>query len=752
MRAVLWHQGETDNVLNTSAGEYAAKLRSLIDFSRAHTGGKNIAWVIARVSLQQSTTVQSVIDGQNAVINPGGNIFGGPFTDGIQNPRPDGVHFQGEGHRQHAQSWFEALLNNGFFDSSQPQLPPPPPAIAVVCNSANSLTFNVQGGFSAHGWADAQGNPVNSSASITGSSGSTFWPRVTDGTGNTLLAQPVGVPASTLPAPPGITAEGPTTVCVGASARLASNGRFDDLWSNGAVSRSITPNQPGNYTVKTRGGYGCYSEASQPVAVGNFPAPPPAPQITASGPTTFCPENNVTLTASEGLNYEWSTGSKSRTVSVNQAGLFSVKIIDANGCSSVHSSPTEVKLFSTPAAPIITASGKTTFCEGGDVSLTASTALVYQWSNGATTPSVNTRASGRFTLTIKDANGCVSPTSAETAVLVNALPPKPSITPDGSTTVCDGTTVRLTAANPPALPATFLWNSGARTRDVPVTRTGTFRLTITDANGCTAKDSSDALVVTVNPNPAKPSIVAAGPTTFCADKSVVLTATPEAAYRWSNGATAAAIVTNTTGRFTVRVLNQYNCISVSSDEVTTRSNPLPAAPRISAGGVTEFCQGDSVRLFSDSFLETGWNLTADRTKCTQAVKTGNFFATVTDANGCVSPPSNSIFVDARPLPSTPVIERVGAYTVEATGNVAGDDYNWQLGGQPISFRTQAIKVVSEGEYTVRTRLEYQVSAPVNRLVCFSKPSPGFKFTFEPGDSGLSVYPNPSQGQVTIETK
>ncbi|MCY7351521.1 MAG: T9SS type A sorting domain-containing protein, partial [Cytophagaceae bacterium] len=180
------------------------------------------------------------------------------------------------------------------------------------------------------------------------------------------------------------------------------------------------------------------------------------------------------------------------------------------------------------------------------------------------------------------------------------------------------------------------------------------------------------------------------------------------------------------------------------------SNPLPAAPRISAGGVTEFCQGDSVQLCSDSFLETGWNLTADRTKRTQAVKTGNFFATVT--NGCVSPPSNSIFVDTRPLPSTPVIERVGAYTLEATGNVAGDDYNWQLGGQPISFRTQAIKVVSEGEYTVKTRLEYQVSAPVNRLACFSKPSPGFKFTFEPGDSGLSVYPNPSQGQVTIETK
>ncbi|MBC7893171.1 MAG: T9SS type A sorting domain-containing protein [Sphingobacteriaceae bacterium] len=753
LRAVLWHQGESDNQMATSAGTYANTLRDLISHARNQTGGKRLAWVVARATyLNTRGNWQPVIDGQNSVINPGDNVFGGPFTDNIQTPRPDGVHFSGDGHRQHAQSWFDALANSNFFNDSQPQSPSPPPAIGVNCNGANSLSFNLPGGFNSYSWNNAGNGQVGSGNSITGNSGATFYPLVKDGFGNTFWGQPVSIPSTTLAAAPSINAESALTVCVGGNARLSSTGRDDDLWSNGAVARTITPTQPGSYTVRTRGVYGCYSDPSGAVSFNNFPPPPPLPSVSASGPTQFCPENNVTLSASSGAGYEWSNGSREQRITTNQAGAFSVKVFDGNGCASPSSSPVEIRLFATPSTPVISTNTDPTFCEGGEVTLTASAGSVYQWSNGSTVPSVNTRVSGKFSLTVKDGNGCQSPRSDEKVVTVNALPPKPTLSANGPTTVCDGTTVLLTAADPPVLPAVFQWNNGSRDRAVPVTRTGAFRLLITDGNGCTSKDSSDLQRVTVNPNPPQPSITASGPTTFCADQSVTFSATTDVAYRWSTGATTRAISSNVTNRYTVQVINQYDCLSVPSAEVSTKVNPLPPAPRIAAEGFTTFCDGDSVRLRSDSPLKTTWNLTTDVIPLTMARKTGAFFAKVTDANGCVSPASNAIAVEAKTLPSTPVIERAGAYTLEATGVVAGDDYAWQRDGADLDPRTQVIKAGREGSYGVRSRLTYTVPAPVNRLTCFSKPSAAFRLAFEPGDTGLSVYPNPSQGLLTLETR
>jgi hypothetical protein len=977
VRAVLWHQGESDTQLGTTADAYAGMLRQVIGFSRNHSG-KHVPWMVARVSLTEKTrTSPAVISGQSNVVNPGDQVFGGPFTDNVQNPRPDGVHFSDEGHVQHAQAWFDALVNSEFFNASQPQAPTPPPALAVTCNGANSLTFSLPGGFGSYAWRDGSGNTVSGGTSATGNSGATFWPLVKDGTGNAHWVQPASVPSSTLAAAPSVRAESALTVCPGTPARLTSSGRDDDLWSNGSVGRTITPTQPGSYTVRTRGVYGCYSEPSAAVSFNNF-ATPATPTVTASGPTTFCPENNVTLSAPDAAGYRWSNGSTSRTLTTNQPGAFSVKITDNNGCQSASSALVQVQHLPTPPAPSITASGSTTFCEGGEVTLQSSAASTYLWSNGATTPSVSSRTSGRFSLTvkdgngcfsprspevavvvnalpskpritaqgsttfcdgenvvltasepaaqpatyrwndetggrdltvtrsgrfrltvtdangcsspeasdelavtvnplppaprisaggpttfcpesnvtltstegvgyrwsngstsrnttlnregsytarisdangcfsppsnsievrlyatppapnispsgpttfceggevtlqsspaseyrwnngstsasvnakasgnfsliIKDGNGCLSPASATTTVVVNALPPKPVLSTNGPTTVCDGTTVVLSASEPPAQPATYRWSNKASSREIAVTSTGTFRLTVTDANGCTARDSSDALRVTVNPNPPKPVITASGPTTFCADQSVQFTAPADAAYRWSNGALTRSISINTTGRFSVQVINQFNCPSVASEVVSTNVNPLPPAPRIAAQGLTEFCNGDSVHLVSDNlFLKTTWNLTSDATSQTYAKRSGAYFAKVTDANGCVSPPSNAVGVDVKALPSTPVIARVGTYTLEATGVIEGDDYAWQRDGQALPTRTPFIKAGQEGQYGVRTRLTYAV--PGRQLTCFSKPSGLFQLRLEPGDSGLSVFPNPSAGPLTVETR
>ncbi|HOS48099.1 MAG TPA: hypothetical protein PLG57_05655 [Bacteroidia bacterium] len=73
----------------------------------------------------------------------------------------------------------------------------------------------------------------------------------------------------------------------------------------------------------------------------------------------------------------------------------------------------DIKLVSV-SPPTITASGPTTFCTGGSVTLTASAGSTYLWSNGATTQSIVATNSGSYTVTV---DGVVS---APTVVTVNS--------------------------------------------------------------------------------------------------------------------------------------------------------------------------------------------------------------------------------------------------------------------------------------------------------------------------------------------
>ena len=67
----------------------------------------------------------------------------------------------------------------------------------------------------------------------------------------------------------------------------------------------------------------------------------------------------------------------------------------------------------------------------------------------------------------------------------------------------------------------YLWSTGETTSSIDVDATGSYSVTITDVNGCT--DISNAVDVTVNPIPVA-TITPDGPTEFCEDGSVLLTA------------------------------------------------------------------------------------------------------------------------------------------------------------------------------------------------------------------------------------
>ena len=125
------------------------------------------------------------------------------------------------------------------------------------------------------------------------------------------------------------------------------------------------------------------------------------------------------LTASAASSYLWSNGATTQSITVTISGNYSVVVMNASGCSSA-SAPITVTVNPNPIATV-SLSGSPTFCQGGNVVLTASAASSYLWSNGATTQSITVTTSGNYSVVVMNANGC-STASAPITVTVNPNP------------------------------------------------------------------------------------------------------------------------------------------------------------------------------------------------------------------------------------------------------------------------------------------------------------------------------------------
>jgi hypothetical protein len=492
-------------------------------------------------------------------------------------------------------------------------------------------------------------NGVTSQAITVSQSGS-YTLSIFNGTCS-ATSSPVTVTVNNTPSTPTISASGPTTFCSGGLVTLTSSSATGNTWSNGATTQAITVSQSGSYTVTVANG-NC-SATSSPIVV-TVNAAPSTPTISAGGSTTFCSGGSVTLISSSASGNTWSNGETTQSITVTQSGNYTVS--NTNGSCTATSNPLSVSVNTFPATPTISASGSTTFCQGGSVTLTSSSASGNTWSNGATTQAVTISQSGNYTVTV--ANGNCSATSSPIAVTVNAAPSTPTIFASGPTTFCSGESVTLTSSSASG----NTWSNGATTQAITVSQSGNYTVSLSNGT-CTA--TSSALTVTVNTVPATPTISAGGSTTFCSGGSVTLTSSSALGNTWSNGATTQAITVSQSGNYTVTVANG-NC-SATSSPIAVSVNAAPSTPTISASGPTTFCSGGSVTLTSSSANGNTWSNGATTQSITVS-NNGNYSVTITGLNGC-SVASTALSVNVNQSPPIPVITASGPTTFCQGGSV-----------------------------------------------------------------------------------
>ena len=300
MRAVLWQQGENDNlldqnndVLKYTQDEYRNAMQTLVDKTRSDTR-RYPAWVLARssrIGFRDNTCVSGCkgnadcekacpfvysnntkfTNAQTAVINTfNNNVYAGPFTDVIQPNRPDGIHFSGQGLLQLAQAWYESM-SPVFFASSIPLLPQAQPTATVNCGPTNTnIAVTLPTGYQSYEWRD---NQTGRTRTLT--QPGQYQAKLKDGSGNTYISPLIEVAGPIQPAVPtvslaqqssSVVAATQQQVCADSVLALVVN-TPQALWSNGSTQTTLKVATAGTYSVQAVNTYGCKSASSPGISL-----------------------------------------------------------------------------------------------------------------------------------------------------------------------------------------------------------------------------------------------------------------------------------------------------------------------------------------------------------------------------------------------------------------------------------------------------------------------------------------------------
>ncbi|OAV43115.1 hypothetical protein A3850_000775 [Lewinella sp. 4G2] len=302
--------------------------------------------------------------------------------------------------------------------------------------------------------------------------------------------------------------------------------------------------------------------------------------------------------------YVWSTGEATPTITVSPTEPTTYAVtVTAEQCEL------EVDLTITPTeTPGIDGEAFLCSSDGESVELTAVGEGPFNWSNGASGPSITVYPTETTSYTVSNGTGACN-TSEPFEVTVQPISLDLSASTNGQ---CVGEPVTLTAAGGSST-ATYQWSTGEATPSITFnpTTSATYSVTLTEGT-CTLTD--EILVE------AFPTAVALGEDrTICGGELLSLTPTGPGPFTWSTGEIADFIlVTPSVTTTYTATATQGNC-SVS-DEITI--NVLPDAA-VTAPADRTICSGEFIILeatgtgpFTWSDGQTGATITVSPSETT----------------------------------------------------------------------------------------------------------------------------------------
>ncbi len=313
--------------------------------------------------------------------------------------------------------------------------------------------------------------------------------------------------------------------------------------------------------------------------------------------------------------------------------------------------------------------------------------ITYNWTpTGGTGPTATGLAAGSYTCTVTDANGCIQPFP----VVVGLTPGGTAAISSFANVTCNGAsngtaTVSVAGAFTPAL--TYLWSPSGGTAATTTGRPpGTYTVTVTDANGCTA--TATQVITQPTPltvNPTFINVACFGGSTGTA------TATPGGGtgpytYLWMPGAfTTPSISSLSVGTYTVTVTDSKGCTVTGTATITQ-----PPALVIASVPVNANCglaNGSATVSGTGGFAPYTWAWSNGQTgSSATGLLAGTYTVVITDLNLCTASAPVTIGTIAGPTASIVTSTNVSCFggntgnaTIGITGGTPPFTYLWSNG-------------------------------------------------------------------------
>jgi hypothetical protein len=436
-------------------------------------------------------------------------------------------------------------------------------------------------------------------------------------------------------------------------------------WNDGSSAQTLLATTSGQYYIVGTSQFFCQTRDTINIT---FKTPV---VLNASPDQTICEGDNTILSATGGFSYLWNTSETTSSVIVNPLSdsIYTVTAFGTNGCTATDSIIVYVN-----QNPIVDLGADTTLCGGSLVLNGGSASNTYNWSNGATTPSINVSSGGQYFVEATSINGCIS-----SDTIIVSISPAVTVNLGSDINQCGGN-VTLNAGNPGS---SYNWSNGSVSQTIVVNSSGTYYTAVTNSSGCS---DTDTIQVTINPNP----VVDLGADIQSCSSSVNLTTSASGNYIWNTGATTSGITVNTSGTYSVSV--DLNGCVVSDTISVIISNP----PFVNLGADIQSCSSSIILDAGNSGSMFLWNTGATGQTLT-VITSGTYFVNVTASGGCTV--ADSILVTINPTVAAnagPDLSVCSGNSVQLSAS-GGTNYLWN---NTLSGANITVTPVSDTIFTV----------------------------------------------------
>lgn len=487
------------------------------------------------------------------------------------------------------------------------------------------------------------------------------------------------------------------SICQGGNTQLNANapGATTYSWSpaTGLSATNIanpvaSPTVTTTYTLTATDASGCQGTGTVQVTVN------PMTTASAGADDTVCVGSFIQLNASGGTNYQWTADPSLSATNINNPNAspsttttYTVTVTDANGCIGTD----QVTVYVAPSPLALNSTGLPATCNGSCdgqgivIPNGGFQPYTFVWSSGGTGPSEPNLCAGSYTITVTDIAGC---TQQQT---VSVTEPTAIALQTSSTTANCGQNDGSATVTPSGgtSPYTYSWSSGGNQPTENNLGAGTYTITVTDANNCTTQTT---VVVPNTPGvtaqiPTFTDVICNGACDGTAGGNSV-NGTGPYNYSWSSGQNTQNASGLCPGTYTLTVTDANGC--TSTETVTITEPPLVT---VTPPATQTICIGQNASLQATGGGGVGnyvydWQpgpMTGNPVSVNPVV-TSTYTVTATDANGCVSAPSQVTVTVNPPLavvPSPGVTICPGNSTTLTAVGGGGDGnftYSWQPGG------------------------------------------------------------------------